>query len=186
MQRLKNVKIGVIFEAGISLSMSVRKGLAGVLREDPSLRLRLIFPGGHSEEARRTLKMLQWFLPKESEQDCEIQEIGKHMLEYPVSPDIIFLVIYSGMVIPPLRESMQLYQSVPVLLALVPDGHDLHPAELFSLFHYPHLFWVPFGWFPLGSVDTPTLITRTDLWGEACYRTYHREQLSPRYLEYMV
>ena len=185
MQRLKGKKIGVIIEAGIPMSLEVRRGMAGILTEAPAIRVRLVFPPGESEEARRTLKMLQWFLPRESEHENELQEMNRHLLHYPALPDLIFLVIYSSEIVPFIKESLQHYTGVPVLIALAPGSQDLTPAEVLSIFHYPHLFWVPFGWFPVGSTDTPTLLTRTDLWGEACYRAYQEEQLSPCYLEYM-
>jgi len=174
----------MIFEAGVPISASVKRGFASVLREEPLLRLRVAFSYGKSEEAQRTQKFLSWILPRECDINNELLETGPHLLSFRIAPDIILVIFHSRFFIPPLEKSLLYHRGCPILIAMVPENSNLFPAEVASLFELPHIYWIPFGWFPSGKNPDPSLVTRTDLWGEGCYLALQGKQLHPRYLEH--
>lgn len=73
--------------------------------------------------------------------------------------------------------------SIPTVIALPPGTRDLSLNSVISpLFSLQRVLWVPFGW-SLSNTNRYILTTRTDLWGESCFKAIDNLQIEPRYWE---
>ncbi len=185
MERLKGKETILVYEAGIGVNAAVKKGINTLLEEGSTWKVIICHRPRSREEVAGCRADLRQHLLAETIETLDIAAVSHQVLSGPAVPGIVVLVVKSSFFLSSLKSSLRSRcREAPVLIAPAPGNRDILPRHVAPLLNRPNLYWAPFGWLPTHGSHPGILVSRTDLWGRACFLAWQGKQLNPYYLEY--